>query len=185
MMNLKNESIIFLISFLLCASCGQDKPTTINVDEISVLEINYETKLSEIRELFGEPLSQKRYEDIDGSVTDEPDIYNYLNYKGIEIQFVKYGYSDITLIENIEIKSNQYPVFIGKKSLRIGENCNKIESILPYEYKKFSELHYELKPDEKYQIIAGNITKGKLEPSNIVFDIKNGKIIQISISFPL
>ncbi|MEM7487396.1 MAG: hypothetical protein AAF348_19480 [Bacteroidota bacterium] len=182
---MKSTRIIWLILFFINISCGQDKPTTINVDKISVLSINYETKLSEILEILGEPLSQKRYEDIDGSVTDEPDIYNYLNYKGIEIQFVKYGYSDVTSIESIEIKSNQYPVLVDQKTLRVGEDYEKIKSILPYEYNKFLERHDEINPDKKYQIIGGNLTKGKLEPSNIVFDFKNGKIIQISIGFPL
>ena len=182
---MKSTRIIWLILFFINISCGQDKHTTINVDKISVLSINYETKLSEILEILGEPLSQKRYEDIDGSVTDEPDIYNYLNYKGIEIQFVKYGYSDVTSIESIEIKSNQYPVLVDQKTLRVGEDYEKIKSILPYEYNKFLERHDEINPDKKYQIIGGNLTKGKLEPSNIVFDFKNGKIIQISIGFPL
>ena len=182
---MKSTRIIWLILFFINFSCGLDKPSAISVDKISVLSINYETKLSEILEILGEPLSQKRYEDIDGSVTDEPDIYNYLNYKGIEIQFVKYGYSDVTSIESIEIKSNQYPVLVDQKTLRVGEDYEKIKSILPYEYNKFLERHDEINPDKKYQIIGGNLTKGKLEPSNIVFDFKNGKIIQISIGFPL
>lgn len=171
--------------FFINISCGQDKLTAINIDKISVLGINYETKLSEVLEVLGEPLSHKRYEDIDGSITDIPDIYDYLNYDGIEIQFVKYGYSDITSIESIEIKSSKHPVLIGKKTLRVGEDYEEIKSILPYEFNKFLESHYELKPDKNYQIIGGNLNRGKLEPSNMVFDFENGKIIKISIGFPL
>jgi hypothetical protein len=182
---MKTTRIIWLVLSLVNIACGQDKPTSININEISVIGINYETKISEVLEILGKPLSRKIYEDIDGSVTDEPDIYNYLSFKGIEIQFVKYGYSDVTSIENIEIQSNQYPVSVGQKVLRVGEDYEKIKSILPYEYNKFLERHDQIIPDKKYQIIGGNLTKGKLEPSNIVFDFKNGEIIQISISFPL
>ena len=88
-------------------------------------------------------------------------------------------------ISSIHVKSSKIDIEIEDKLIKVGDKFEEIESILPYEYNKFLERHDQIIPDKKYQIIGGNLTKGKLEPSNIVFDFKNGEIIQISISFPL
>lgn len=166
-------------------SCAQIKPTHLDINNLSISGIDHETTLDDSIKILGKPLENKTINDPEAEYGDTPAIYDYLFYEDLELNFIKYEYMDQRQISSIHVKNSKIEIKINTALIKVGDKYEKIESILPYEYHKFLERHDEIKPDKKYQIIGGNLTKGKLEPSNIVFDIKNGKITKISIGFPL
>jgi len=175
--------ILLTLGLFLNTSCAQNKPTYIDINQLSIKGINYQTSLKEIKIILGEPLKHKNIDDPEGEYGETPAIYDYFDYKGIKVMYIKYEYMDKKEIENIEIKSNRFPLKINNKQIKIGDDFLKIKEILPLEYNKFLENHLEIKKEKEYEIIGGNLKIDNLEPSNIVFTIKNGKVNGISIGF--
>jgi len=157
----------------------------LDINNLSILGIDHKTTLDDSMRILGKPLEHKTIDDPEAEYGDTPAIYDYLFYEDLNLNYLKYEYTNDKQISSIHVKSSKIDVEIEDELIKVGDKFEEIESILPYEYNKFLERHDEIIPDKKYQIIGGKLMKGKLEPSNIVFDFKNGEIIQISISFPL
>ena len=179
-----NITIILILNLFIDTSCAQNKPTNIDIKQLSVGKITYKTSITEIKNILGAPLSHKKIEDPDGEYGDTPAIYDYFEYRNISVDFIKYEYMDKKEIINIEVKSDSYPLKVNEKSIKLGDDFKKIRSILPYEYDKVVNELNDIKKDKNYSIIGGNLQIGNIEPSNIVFTFRNKKIIRISVGFP-
>ncbi|GAB4510693.1 MAG: hypothetical protein Tsb004_14020 [Allomuricauda sp.] len=178
------KSIVVAVIFFNF-SCAQERPTQLDINKLSINKIDYRTTIGEAKMILGKPMQHKTIDDPEAEYGDTPAIYDYLFFEDLNLNYLKYEYMNDKQISSIHVKSSKIDVEIEDKLIKVGDKFEEIESILPYEYNKFLERHDEIIPDKKYQIIGGKLMKGKLEPSNIVFDFKNGEIIQISISFPL
>jgi len=182
---MKTIKSVILLCLCFSFSCAQKKPTHLDINNLSILGIDHKTTLDDSMRILGKPLEHKTIDDPEAEYGDTPAIYDYLFYEDLDLIYIKYEYMNQRQIRSIHVKSSKIDINVNDKQIKVGDKFEKIKSILPYEYNKFLKRHYELTPDKNYQIVGGNLTKGKLEPSNIVFDFKNGKIIQISIGFPL
>lgn len=165
-------------------SCAQNKPTFLDINYVSVGSITHQTSIKEIKNILGESLSHKNIDDPEAEYGDTPAIYDYMEFKNISVNYIKYEYMDEKAISNIEIKNNFYSLNVNNTSIKVGDYFKKIRNILPYEYDKVVNELKEIKKDKNYSVTGGSLQIGNIEPSNIVFTFRNKKIIRISVWFP-
>ncbi len=182
---MKNSKIIILIvlGFCLNTSYAQNKPTNLDIKQLSVGGITYTTSIKEVKNKMGKPLLHKEFDmgSLDADTEGKLDIFYF---DGLTIDFFKPDYLKETIMREIVIKNNKHTLTIGEKNIRVGDDLKQIEKILPYEYQSFITQNPEIKSDKKYRILGGYLTYGRFEPTNILFWVENQKIIEISIGFP-
>ena len=195
---MKTTLIFLSLIFILSIGKGQENKY-IDLKEISIAELGYSSSILDYKKVLGSPLTE-----IDDYDHEHETPLTILKYEGIEFIFSHIN-EDITELTYITIfEESSYILSIEGQDFTVGDDSLKVSSFAKkfsksqfsasrnssqfrIEFKKYASkdiINFWLNSD--YPQLVEEDEKGKYIPyGSVVFEIKEGEISKISMTFML
>ena len=161
---------------------GQQVLDTVDVHNIRIEGIGYNTPLDSVEKKLGKPLKYSTYEEEEGEA-EGYDQWFYFTYDSLQLAF--YEWEQKTYLFSFDSFDQKYKIELSNKSVSIGDHVQTLQTHFPNSFNEFIS-RVDSDPDMEKELY---IRIAKVFPNAISYDgiinitVKENKIIRVSASF--
>ncbi len=178
------NNLVMLLMIMLPTTMllGQQVLDTVDVHNIRIEGIGYNTPLDSVKKKLGKPLKYSTYEEEEGEA-EGYDQWFYFTYDSLQLAF--YEWEQKTYLFSFDSFDQKYKIELSNKSVSIGDHVQTLQTHFPNSFNEFIS-RVDSDPDMEKELY---IRIAKVFPNAISYDgiinitVKENKIIRVSASF--